>query len=293
MAEIIDGKKVAAEIKNELKLEIEGFKNKGLGVPGLAVVLIGENPASQSYVGMKEKDCVEIGIKSISHKYDADYGEEKLLKLIDTLNKDPEVSGIIVQLPLPKGYDENKVINAILPEKDVDCFHPVNIGKMVIGDEDGFFPCTPYGCQHLISQTVKELKGKHLVVVGRSNIVGKPMANLMIQKNERANCIVTVCHSAAADLSVYTKQADILVVATGQAGLITADMVKEGVVVIDVGSNMIEKANGKRGFVGDVVYDEVAAKASAITPVPGGVGPMTRAMLLKNTVKAFKLKNNL
>ncbi|HPT12658.1 MAG TPA: bifunctional 5,10-methylenetetrahydrofolate dehydrogenase/5,10-methenyltetrahydrofolate cyclohydrolase, partial [Bacteroidales bacterium] len=211
---------------------------------------------------------------------------------IDELNRDKNVNGILVQLPLPKHIHENDIINAIDPDKDIDGFHPVNTGKMV-ADLDCFYPCTPAGIQELIYRYVKDLKGKHLVVVGRSNIVGKPVANMMLQKNERANCVVTVCHTAAPDISVYTKQADILVVAAGRAHTLTGDMVKEGVVVIDVGVNRIPDPadRTKTKIVGDVDFESVEPKASAITPVPGGVGPMTIAMLLFNTVKAFELHN--
>ncbi len=215
--------------------------------------------------------------------------------LVEKLNNDPDVNGILVQLPLPAGYDEKAVINAINPEKDVDGFHPVNIGKMVIGDQDCFLSCTPYGCQELIRRTVPDLKGKHLVIVGRSNIVGKPLANMMVQKNEAANCVVTVCHSAADGLSQYTKQADILVAAAGRPSLITKEMVKPGAVVIDVGTNRVDNPENpdKPKLVGDIDFDGVSEVASAVTPVPGGVGPMTITMLLKNTVRAFRMHNKL
>ncbi len=295
MALIIDGKKIAAGIREELKTEVAALKAHLGDVPALAVVLVGDNPASATYVRMKGKGCEEAGIRSIQHTLPGSATQEELLALVDRLNGDPAVSGILVQLPLPGQIRESAVLNRINPVKDVDGFHPVNVGKMVAGDEDCFFPCTPYGCQILINSVVKDLKGRHVVVVGRSNIVGKPIANLMVQKNRSANCIVTICHTAAPDIGYYTRQADILVVAAGKAGMITGDMVKEGAVVIDVGANRVpDPADPSKTMqVGDVNFDEVAPRASAITPVPGGVGPMTIAMLLKNTVKAFRLQRGL
>jgi methylenetetrahydrofolate dehydrogenase (NADP+)/methenyltetrahydrofolate cyclohydrolase len=221
--------------------------------------------------------------------------QSELLKLIHELNNDTNVNGILVQLPLPSHIDENIIINAIDPIKDVDGFHPINLGKLVIGSDESFVSCTPYGCQELIVRNVPDLKGKHLVIVGRSNIVGKPLANIMLQKNGRANCIVTICHTATSDIGYYTRQADILVVAAGKANMITKDMVKPGAVVIDVGINRIDDFHnsGKTKLVGDVKFDEVSEIASAITPVPGGVGPMTIVMLMKNTVKAFRLQNKI
>ncbi|HPJ33752.1 MAG TPA: bifunctional methylenetetrahydrofolate dehydrogenase/methenyltetrahydrofolate cyclohydrolase FolD, partial [Spirochaetota bacterium] len=292
MAEIIDGKKVSAEIRAEIKDRVAELNRDYGRVPGLAVVLVGDDAASAVYVRMKDKGCREVGINSFQHILPSTTSQEELLALIDKLNNDSNVSGLLVQLPLPEHIDEKAVINAIDPVKDVDGFHPVNVGKLVAGDEC-FIPCTPHGCQILINRHVKELKGKHLVVVGRSNIVGKPVANMMIQKNDMANCIVTVCHTAAKDISVYTKQADILVVAAGRPGTVTGDMVRDGVVVIDVGVNRIADPadSAKTKLVGDVDFDSVEPKASAITPVPGGVGPMTIAMLLSNTVKAFEIQN--
>lgn len=292
MAEIIDGKKVSAEIRAEIKERVSQLYKKYGRVPGLAVVLVGDDAASAVYVRMKGKGCEEVGMKSFQYILPGSSSQEELLSLLDVLNKDKNVNGILVQLPLPGHIDEKAVINAIDPVKDVDGFHPVNVGKMVAGDEC-FYPCTPLGCQILINRYVKELKGKHLVVVGRSSIVGKPVANMMLQKNDRANCIVTVCHTAAKDISVYTKQADILVVAAGRAMTVTGDMVKDGVVVIDVGVNRIpDPADpSKTKLVGDVDFESVARKAAAITPVPGGVGPMTIAILLQNTVKAFEIQN--
>ncbi len=295
MAVIIDGKAVAAELRDDIKKEVSILKEKTGKVPGLAVVLVGENPASQVYVNMKGKGCEEVGIASFQHRLHADTSEEALLSLIHKLNNAPDVNGILVQLPLPSHINESAIINAINSAKDVDGFHPVNVGKMVIGDEDCFYPCTPYGCQVLINRHVNDLKGKHLVVVGRSNIVGKPLANMMVQKNKMANCVVTVCHTAAPDIGYYTRQADILVVAAGRPDTVRGSMVKEGAVVIDVGVNRIpDPANpSKTKLVGDVNFDEVSKVASAITPVPGGVGPLTITMLLANTLKAFKLQNGI
>lgn len=292
MAEIIDGKKVSSEIRAEIKERVVNIKKIHGKVPGLAVVLVGDDAASAVYVRMKGKGCEEVGMNSFQHILPESSSQEELLSLIDRLNNDENVNGILVQLPLPKHIDEKAVINAIDPIKDVDGFHPVNVGKLV-ADDECFLPCTPHGCQILINRHVKDLKGKHLVVVGRSSIVGKPVANMMIQKNEMANCIVTICHTAAKDISVYTKQADILVVAAGKPLIVTGEMVKEGVVVIDVGVNRIADPSdpSKTRIVGDVDFDSVAPKASAITPVPGGVGPMTIAMLLSNTVKAFEMQN--
>ncbi|HPB82448.1 MAG TPA: bifunctional methylenetetrahydrofolate dehydrogenase/methenyltetrahydrofolate cyclohydrolase FolD [Spirochaetota bacterium] len=295
MAEIIDGKKIAAELREEIRKEVAALKEKTHIAPGLAVVLVGEDPASQVYVRMKGKGCEEAGIASFQHILDPMTTENELLALIDTLNNTKDVNGILVQLPLPRHINEERVLNAIDPGKDVDGFHPVNVGKMVVGDENCFYPCTPYGCQILISRYVKDLKGKHLVIVGRSNIVGKPLANMMVQKNDRANCVVTVCHTAAPDIGYFTKQGDILVVAAGRQNVVTADMVKPGAVVIDVGVNRIPHPDdpSKTKLVGDVDFEGVSKVASAITPVPGGVGPMTITMLLQNTLKAFKIQNSL
>ena len=295
MAEIIDGKRISEEIKTEISGEVEILWEKYKKKPGLAVVLVGEDPASQVYVRMKGRDCEQVGIDSYQYTLPEETTQEELLKLVNELNTRDDVNGILVQLPLPSQINESEILNAIDPAKDVDGFHPVNVGKLVTGDEDTFYPCTPYGCQELINRHVPHLKGKHLVIVGRSNIVGKPMANLMVQKNKRANCVVTICHTAATDISYYTRQADILVVAAWRPEVVSGEMVKEGVVVIDVGVNRIDDPvnEGKKKLIGDVRYEDVAKKASAITPVPGGVGPMTRVMLLKNTLKAFKLHNNI
>lgn len=293
MTKIIDGKAIANEIKQEIKKDVAKLEQEYGKKPTLAVILVGNDGASEVYVRMKKKTSEELGINSLQITLDESTTQSELLKLIHELNSDTNVNGILVQLPLPSHIDENIIINAIDPIKDVDGFHPINLGKLVIGSDDSFVSCTPYGCQELIVRNVPDLKGKHLVIVGRSNIVGKPLANIMLQKNERANCIVTICHTATSDIGYYTRQADILVVAVGKANMITKNMVKPGAVVIDVGINRIDDLHnsGKTKLVGDVKFDEVSEIASAITPVPGGVGPMTIVMLMKNTVKAFRLQN--
>ncbi len=288
-AQIIDGKKVAEQIRSELQGEIRELKEKHGVSPGLAVVLVGDNPASQVYVRNKNKACHDIGIYSEQHNLDKDTPEEELLALVDRLNDDPKIHGILVQLPLPGHIDEKKVLNRILPEKDVDGFHPVSLGRLMIG-EPGFLPCTPFGVQKLLVYSGVKIAGAHVVVVGRSNIVGKPVANMLVQKAEDANATVTICHSRTRDLPAVTRLADILIAAIGQPEFITADMVKEGAVVIDVGVNRIDDPASPKGtrLVGDVKFDEVAAKCRAITPVPGGVGPMTITMLLYNTVQSAR-----
>jgi methylenetetrahydrofolate dehydrogenase (NADP+)/methenyltetrahydrofolate cyclohydrolase len=287
-AKLIDGTKIAASIRAELVGEVAALKQRGI-VPGLAVVLVGENPASQVYVRSKRRTCEELGITSFSHDLPVDVTERKLLNLIDKLNADPRVHGILVQMPLPKHISEQKVINAIAPEKDVDGFHPVNAGKLLNG-EDCFVPCTPAGCQELLIRSGCDPAGKHVVVVGRSNIVGKPIAALLVQKAKGANATVTICHSQTKRLAAITQQADILIAAIGIPHFVKARMVKQGVVVIDVGINRIEDATKKSGYrlVGDVDFEGVRKKARAITPVPGGVGPMTIVMLMKNTVAAAR-----
>ena len=287
--QIIDGKKVAVEIKEERKKEISKLKHSGKKVPGLVAILVGDNHASQIYVKSKGKACEQIGILSKTEILPADTTEEELLKFVNKNNKNYKLHGILVQLPLPANINEDKIIETINPEKDVDGFHPVNVGRLVIG-KDALRSCTPAGIQELLKRYKIETKGKHVVIVGRSNIVGKPIANIMVQKEEFANSIVTVCHSAAEDLSYFTKQADILISAIGKAEFITKDMVKEGVVIIDVGINRVEDASKKNGYrvVGDVDFNAISQKCSYITPVPGGVGPMTIAMLLKNTFKAYQ-----
>ncbi|MCA2005361.1 MAG: bifunctional methylenetetrahydrofolate dehydrogenase/methenyltetrahydrofolate cyclohydrolase FolD [Ignavibacterium sp.] len=288
--QLIDGKKIAADIRKELKEKIEKLKSEKKNVPGLVAILVGDNPASQIYVTSKSKACEEIGMRTKVEKFPVTFHEKELIEVIEKYNADKDFHGILVQLPLPKHINENKIIETISPKKDVDGFHPMSVGNLVIGKET-FVSCTPAGIQELLKRYYINTRGKHVVVVGRSNIVGKPIANLMLQKNDYANSIVTVCHSAANDLSYFTKQADILIAAIGQPEMIKGDMVKEGVVVIDVGINRIEDKTSSKGYriVGDVAFDEVAPKSSFITPVPGGVGPMTIAMLLSNTYKAYKL----
>jgi len=287
-AKIISGTEIAKEIRVELKQEIAELKEKHGLTPGLATVLVGDDPASKVYVGQKEKSCNNLGIYSKMINLPADASEEDLLKLVDELNNDSSIHGILVQLPLPKHINETRVLYAIDPDKDVDGFHPVNVGKMVIG-EKCFLPCTPHGVLELIARSGVSTEGAEVVIVGRSNIVGKPVLNLMLQKRPSGNATVTLCHTRTKDLSFHTKRADILIVATGHPKTVTGDMVKEGVVVIDVGVNRIGKTpEGKAILVGDVEFDSVKEKAAAITPVPGGVGPMTIVMLMKNTVEAAR-----
>jgi methylenetetrahydrofolate dehydrogenase (NADP+)/methenyltetrahydrofolate cyclohydrolase len=288
-AQIIKGSEVAKQIREELKQEIAELKEKHNLVPGLVTVLVGEDPASQVYVGAKEKTSKALGIYSERHDLPADTSEKDLLALVDKLNKDPKIHGILVQLPLPKHIDTTRVLYAIDPEKDVDGFHPVNVGKLMIG-EPNYIPCTPHGIWQLLIRSGVQIEGAEVVVVGRSNIVGKPIANILLQKQKNANATVTICHTRTRDMAFHTKRADILIVAAGKPKAITADMVKNGVVVIDVGVNRIGKtAEGKAILCGDVDFDSVKEKAKAITPVPGGVGPMTITMLMLNTVRAAKL----
>ena len=291
---IIDGKKVSLDLKNEMKASVENYKDLTGKVPGLTIIIVGQDPASQVYVRNKAKTCKEIGMISTVMAMPAETTQKQLLDTIEDLNNDPAVHGILVQEPLPKHIDGFTVTLSIDPSKDVDGFHPQNLGCLVMGHLDKcFVSCTPSGILELLDRYKIETKGKHCVVLGRSDIVGKPMANLMLQKLDAANCTVTICHSATPDISFYTKQADILIAAIGQAGYITADMVKPGVVVIDVGNNRIEDPAAKSGFrvVGDVDYESVSAVAAAMTPVPGGVGPMTIAMLMKNTLQSFQRIN--
>jgi methylenetetrahydrofolate dehydrogenase (NADP+)/methenyltetrahydrofolate cyclohydrolase len=290
MAEIIDGKKISEEIKKEVKEETRRLKEtKGI-VPGLAVILVGENPASQSYVRSKGKACDEMGFYSITENLPADTPEQVLLAKIGELNGNPKIHGVLVQLPLPKHINEQRVIEAIDPRKDVDGFHPITIGKLVAG-LDTFKSCTPAGIQELLIRSGNDPSGKHVVVVGRSNIVGKPIANILLQKQKGANAIVTVAHTGAADLKPYIKSADILIAAIGKPEMITGAMLKEGVVVIDVGINRVEDASSPKGYriAGDVHFESASKVAKAITPVPGGVGLMTVAMLMKNTLKAAQI----
>lgn len=276
---MINGKEIAAEVRSELKAEIELLKQVKGVVPGLAVVLVGENPASKVYVRNKGKACEEVGIRSIQHTLPANTTQAELLKLIDELNKSNDVNGILVQLPLPSHIDEQLVLEAIVPHKDVDGFHPYNVGRLMIGNPL-LQPCTPYGVMRLIDSTGIDISGKDAVIVGRSNIVGKPMAMMLLKRN----ATVTICHSKTKDLVEKVRSADIIIAAIGKAEFVKGDWVKEGALVIDVGIN--RKEDGK--LVGDVDFEEVSKKASHITPVPGGVGPMTIAMLLKNTVEAAR-----
>jgi methylenetetrahydrofolate dehydrogenase (NADP+)/methenyltetrahydrofolate cyclohydrolase len=287
-AQIIDGKQVAADMRAELKDEVARLKEKGI-VPGLGVILVGEDPASKSYVTAKERACENIGIYSDDNRLSAAASQEELMALVEKMNNDPKINGILVQLPLPKGLNEAEVLLAIDPAKDVDGFHPVNVGKMVVG-EKAFLPCTPHGVVQLLKRSGVTIEGAEVVIVGRSNIVGKPLANMLIQKKPNANATVTVCHTRTKDLTYHTKRADIVIAAAGRPNTVTADMVKENVVVIDVGVNRVEDATKKRGYrlVGDVDFEAVKEKASFITPVPGGVGPMTITMLLYNTVESAK-----
>ncbi|MDD5459340.1 MAG: bifunctional methylenetetrahydrofolate dehydrogenase/methenyltetrahydrofolate cyclohydrolase FolD [Phycisphaerae bacterium] len=292
-AKIIDGKQVAADMRAEIKTEVAELKKNDI-VPGLGVILVGADPASQSYVTAKEKACEEAGIFSDDNRLPADTSETDLLALVEKMNNDPKINGILVQLPLPKHIDESKVLLAISPSKDVDGFHPMNIGKMVAG-EKAFLPCTPHGIIKLLQRSGVKLSGAEVVVVGRSNIVGKPVANMLIQKSDTGNATVTVCHTRTKNLAEHVKRAEIIIAAAGRPNTITADMVKDGAAVIDVGVNRIEDSTKKSGFrlVGDVDFDAVKEKASLITPVPGGVGPMTITMLLYNTVESAKIANGL
>jgi methylenetetrahydrofolate dehydrogenase (NADP+)/methenyltetrahydrofolate cyclohydrolase len=288
-AKLIKGTEVAQQIREELKREVEDLKAKHKVEPGLVTILVGEDPASVSYVTGKQRTSKELGFHSIQDNQPPDVSEGALLALIEKYNKDPKIHGILVQLPLPKHIDETKVLYAINPKKDVDAFHPVNVGKLLIGEPD-FLPCTPHGIWQLLIRSGVQIEGSEVVVVGRSNIVGKPIAAILMQKTPHANATVTVCHTKTRDMAFHTRRADILIVAAGRPKAITADMVREGAVVIDVGVNRIGKTpEGKAILAGDVDFEEVQKKASAITPVPGGVGPMTITMLMLNTVKAAKL----
>jgi methylenetetrahydrofolate dehydrogenase (NADP+)/methenyltetrahydrofolate cyclohydrolase len=290
-AQIISGKDIAAEIRAELTEEVARLKDD-LGVtPGLATVLVGEDPASQMYVGMKNKTAGEMGIYSRQITLDAETSEDELLGVVAGLNADPAINGILVQIPLPDHIEEGKVLEAIHPSKDVDGFHPVNVGRLSTGSGDFFAPCTPAGVIEMLMRSGHDPSGKHVVVVGRSNLVGKPVAALLIRKERGGNATVTVCHSRTPDLGAVTRTADILIVAMGRPEMITADMVGPGAVVIDVGTSRVEDPTREKGYrvCGDVLFDEVAQVAAAISPVPGGVGPMTITMLLSNTVKSARL----
>ncbi|MGN1411599.1 MAG: bifunctional methylenetetrahydrofolate dehydrogenase/methenyltetrahydrofolate cyclohydrolase FolD [Oscillospiraceae bacterium] len=283
MAKIISGKEVSAQVKEQVRLENEKLKSQGIET-GLAVVIVGDDPASRVYVNNKKKACETVGFKSYEYALPTETTEQQLLELVDVLNHDEKVNGILVQLPLPKHIDETKIIHAISPNKDVDAFHPVNVGKIMVGDY-AFLPCTPAGVMGLIKSTGISISGKRCVVIGRSNIVGKPMAMLLLHSNGT----VTICHSKTENLAEICSQADILVASVGKPNFVTADMVKDGAIVIDVGINRLE--NGK--LCGDVNFSQVEPKASYITPVPGGVGPMTIAMLMRNTLTASKLQHGI
>lgn len=277
MTTVLSGRKISKDIEKELKDDVKKLKEMGVE-PGLAVILVGEDPASQTYVRSKERACKRIGINSTKIDYEASVTQSELLEKIVELNNDDSIHGILVQLPLPKHIDSNSVIDKIDPKKDVDGFHPANIGKMFLNDSEGFWSCTPYGVLEILDRYEIDVRGMEAVVVGRSNIAGKPMATMLLNRS----ATTTVCHSQTKDLAAHTKRADLIVASVGMPNLITAEMVKEGVVIIDVGINRLEDGS----LVGDVAYEEVAKKASAITPVPGGVGPMTITMLMKNTVKS-------
>ncbi len=287
-AEIIDGKLIASEIREDLAKEVETLKAKGI-TPGLGVILVGLDPASMSYVTAKERACDTLGLYSENIKLPAETTEEELLTLVKKMNDNHKIDGILVQLPLPKHIDTDKVIMAIKPSKDVDGFHPESIGKMLMG-KDTFLPCTPHGIIKLLLHSNVKVEGANVVVVGRSNIVGKPVANLLLDKSEGGNATVTVCHSRTKNMAEITKRADILIAAIGKAEFITSDMIKDGAIVIDVGVNRVEDSTKKRGYrlVGDVEFKTAVEKASKITPVPGGVGPMTITMLMYNTVQSAK-----
>jgi len=289
-AKLIDGAGVARDIRAEVARDTADLVSRGV-TPGLAVVLVGDDPASAVYVRSKGRACEEAGMHSVTIRLPAETSQDELLDHVDRLNADPAIHGILVQMPLPKHMRPDAVIRRISPAKDVDGFHPVNVGKLLIGERDGFAPCTPAGVQELLVRSGVETRGADCVIVGRSNIVGKPMAALMVQQGAGADATVTVCHSRTRDLTAHTRRADILVAAIGRARFVTADMVKPGAVVIDVGVNRVDEPRAKNGYIlaGDVDFAPVSQVASLITPVPGGVGPMTIAMLLRNTVKAAQL----
>ncbi|NBB91231.1 MAG: bifunctional methylenetetrahydrofolate dehydrogenase/methenyltetrahydrofolate cyclohydrolase FolD [Spirochaetes bacterium] len=287
-AEIIDGKAVSAQIREEVRLDVESLAARGV-VPGLATVLVGENTASATYVRSKQRACEKAGIHSRDIRLPEQTSESELLSTVSELNGDADIDGILVQLPLPPQIEPQRVIISIDPAKDVDGFHPVNLGKLLSG-EDAFYPCTPHGILVMLERSGIAVEGRHVVVVGRSNIVGKPLAALLMQKRSGANATVTVCHSRTTDLAAHTRRADILVAAAGQVGFITGDMVGEGAAVVDVGINRVDDPEAKKGYrlVGDVEFEGASERASRITPVPGGVGPMTIAMLMSNTVESAR-----
>lgn len=287
-AEIIDGKTIAAEIRAELRGEVSALSSKGI-TPGLGVLLVGEDPASRSYVSAKEKACDEAGIYSNEVSLPATASKSEILKAVKAFNKDERIDGILVQLPLPNWEWEQDVISTINPNKDVDGFHPTNVGRMMLG-LPAFLPCTPNGILHLLRRTTEQVSGSNIVIIGRSNIVGRPLANLLSQKNDLGNATVTLCHTGTIDIASHTERADIVIAAAGRPNTLTADMVKDGVIVIDVGVNRVDDPSKKSGYrlVGDVDFEGVKEKAAAITPVPGGVGPMTIAMLMHNTVQSAR-----
>ncbi len=289
MAKLIDGRTVAKKVYTDLRREIAGLKAKGV-TPGLAVILVGDNPASRAYVRSKDRMCRELGLHSVKLELPASTTQAELLDRVQELNRDFSIHGILVQSPPPKHIDEAPIVRALDPRKDVDGFHPENVAKLVLDDPSGFVPCTPLGVQRLLIENNIDINGAHVVILGRSMIVGKPLALLLMQKNKNGNATVTVIHSRSRDLAEITRSGDIVVAAIGRAEFVKADHVREGAVVIDVGINRVEDAASERGYrlVGDVAFDEVSKKASAITPVPGGVGPMTIAMLMSNTIKAAK-----
>jgi methylenetetrahydrofolate dehydrogenase (NADP+) / methenyltetrahydrofolate cyclohydrolase len=292
-AQIISGLEVARQIREEIKQEVAELKSKHNLIPGLATVLLGDDPASKSYIAGKEKAALSLGIYSERIDLPASTTEEQLLTLVNKLNAEPKIHGILVQIPLPAHINETKILYAIDPKKDVDGFHPVNVGKLMIGDPD-FIPCTPFGIQQLLVRSGIKIDGAEVVVLGRSNLVGKPIANMLLQKKPGANATVTICHTGTKDVAFHTRRADILIVAAGRPNAVTADMVKDGVVVIDVGVNRVGKsAAGKDILVGDVDFENIKEKARAITPVPGGVGPMTITMLMVNTVTAARLSRGI
>ena len=286
---LIDGVAIAKAVRADVARETAELKTRGI-TPGLTVVIVGEDPASQSYVKSKEKASIEAGMKGETIRLPATTPQAELEALIDRLNADPAVHGILVQSPLPKHMNANTVVRRIAPHKDVDGFHPVNVGKLLIGEKDGFAPCTPAGVQELLVRYGVETRGKEVVIIGRSNIVGKPMAALLVQSGQGADCTITVCHSRTKDLAFHTKRADIVIAAIGKPEMLTGDMIRPGAVVIDVGINRVEDPSSPKGYrlVGDVHFESARQVASHITPVPGGVGPMTIAMLLKNTVRAAR-----
>ena len=289
MAQLIEGRGVAEKVYAELRDEIAQLQQRGV-TPGLAVVLVGDDPASRAYVRSKDKMCRELGLHSVKLELPTATTQEELLARVDELNRDSAVHGILVQSPPPKHIDEAAIVRALDPSKDVDGFHPMNVAKLALGDDSGFVPCTPLGCQRLLVDSGTQISGAHVVVLGRSMIVGKPMAMLLMQKGKQADATVTVVHSRTRNMQEITRSADIIIAAIGQAQFLKAEHIREGAVVIDVGINRVDDRNAQRGYrlVGDVAFDEVSEKAAAITPVPGGVGPMTIAMLMANTVKACR-----